>query len=67
MSNKMQSEGQGLSRAQFEFLLRRAGLSLPAAEYDSLFEGAAYIDALVARLGRPVADDNMSGSAGDVS
>lgn len=38
------------SRAEFEFLLRRAGLVLPQSEYDVLFEGAAYIQTLVNRL-----------------
>lgn len=40
------------TRAEFEFLLRRAGLVLPQTEYDLLYEGAAYIQTLVNRLDR---------------
>jgi len=57
------SSRQPPTREQFEFLLQRAGLALPQSEHDVLFEGAAYIHALVDRLnGMPL---TRLASAGD--
>jgi hypothetical protein len=39
-----------LTRQHFGALLRAAGLHLPTAEVDNLFQGVAYIEAMIRRI-----------------
>jgi len=43
-----------ISRAEFEFLARRAGLTLTAAQKEELYGAYAHLEALVAALDTPL-------------